>query len=122
MVKKSNITMYALGTCIKCKSMIQYLKESGIDHNVIYCEDYSSRCDEVEKTTNCYMYPMIVITNKKFVDRGGYGIYVDDHTILYMASDYVEGSKKIKLSPNYTGIAVLTLTEMLEKLKKEISK
>ena len=118
-MEKRNIILYALSACSKCKAMVEYLNEAGIEHRLILCEDSSYKCDEVEKTTNCYMYPMIDVIKKKYVDRGGFGVYIDDHTILYLASNYEEGSKKIKLSQNYTGIPVLTLTEMLEKLKKE---
>lgn len=57
----SNATVYALPGCGHCKNLIDKLKTTSIPHSVVYCEEDSIECDEVEDFINSGNYPIVMV-------------------------------------------------------------
>lgn len=60
----SNLTVYSLADCSKCKYVIEFLDGKNLYYKKIECYGDSIDCDKMEDLTNFSRYPVIMLTTK----------------------------------------------------------
>ena len=58
----SELKVYSLADCDKCKSVIQFLDSKDIQYSKVECYGDSEECDKMEDLTNFSRYPVIKLT------------------------------------------------------------
>ena len=71
-VKKAEIMLYTLSTCIWCKKTKQLLNDLGVEYNYIdvdtlTAEDKEKLTVEIEKWNAAVSFPTLVINNKEAI-------------------------------------------------------
>lgn len=99
---KSEITIYSLADCDKCKSVIQFLDSKGIQYAKEECYGDSQDCDKMEDITNFSKYPVIKLTTPEEKDvyfgcsktkKEGTVTEISTYSVSYTYSD-IENLKK----------------------------
>lgn len=55
----SELKVYSLADCDKCKNVIQFLDSNAIQYTKVECYGDSEECDKMEDLTNFSRYPVI---------------------------------------------------------------
>ena len=58
----SELKVYSLADCDKCKNVIQFLDSKAIQYTKVECYGDSEECDKMEDLTNFSRYPVIKLS------------------------------------------------------------
>jgi len=84
----------------------------------VHCNKNGAVCDEMERLTGTFTYPISVIIEKKPIEKNGFTVYKEISTIVYFANNYSSFTPTKKLADDRVAIQVLSLTDMYNILKQ----
>jgi glutaredoxin len=100
-MKKTNVQVYFLEGCDKCKKLKATLDTLKIEYEAITCEDYPNMCDNIEDITGTDSYPMVKM---------------EGH-ILYIATNYKDVGKIKVISDKVSTLGMYSIDNIIDTIK-----
>lgn len=109
------ITILDLDHCKKCQATKEKLTQLGIKYKAVSCTDNPEQCDNCEKITGVFSYPMIILENQK-------DLLKSEKTLVYFGDDANDINKRVLLDKKsgMFGISVLSSDEQINEILKFI--
>ena len=100
-MKKTNLQIYILDGCDKCKKLKTTLDSLKIEYEAIPCEQYPNMCDNLEDITGTDSYPMINLEGK----------------IFYIAENYKDIGKIKVVSDKISTMGMYSIDNIIDTIK-----
>ena len=101
-MKTTNLQIYILEGCDKCKKLKNTLDSLKIEYEATPCEDYPNMCDNIEDITGVDSYPIVNLEGK----------------IFYIAENYSDINKIIIISENISTMGMYSIDNIIDAIKK----
>lgn len=100
-MKKTNLQIYILDGCDKCKKLKTTLDSLKIEYEAIPCEEYPNMCDNIEDVTGTDSYPMVNLNGKLF----------------YIAENYKDIGKIKVISESISTMGMYSIDNIIDTIK-----